>query len=83
MGIISWIEASVEANWKSLNDGAVRVACKLPEVSVILVDGESISLSEAKSQFRQLLALNIVDFLKNLQLRLLRKWQLSTRSLVT
>lgn len=50
------VKASVEPVRKHLNDGEVLADRKLPELPVILVQDDSMSLSEAKSQRHQFLA---------------------------
>lgn len=50
------IEANVGPGWKILHYGAVLEDRKIPEVPVISVDTDSMSLSEWKSKALQLLA---------------------------
>lgn len=50
------VGASVELGRKRQNYGVVFAICKLPKVPVILFEGDSTSLSKARSQGRQFLA---------------------------
>lgn len=52
---VSSVEATVELGWKSLSDGVALVDHKLLELLVILVENETMSLSEARSKLCQLL----------------------------
>lgn len=52
---MSDVEATVEPNPKCFNDGTVLANYKLPEVPVLIAEGVSLSLSDAKSILRQFL----------------------------
>lgn len=52
MGLLNYVETTVELGWKCVNDGAELVARKLLKVHVICMEGASMSMSEAKSQVR-------------------------------
>lgn len=52
MGLVSSVEEIVEPGRKRQSYGAVLADGKLPKVPLILVEGEFLSLSEAKSKMR-------------------------------
>lgn len=55
MGLVSSVESTVKPGGKHRNNGAMLRDRKLLEVTAILVDGEPMTLLEAKSQVRQFL----------------------------
>lgn len=58
---MSCFEATTRPSRKHLNDGAVLADCRLPEVPVIFVECECVSIYEAKSQVCQSLAVRYPD----------------------
>lgn len=54
---MSCVEASVEPGRKHQNNEAGLADCRVPEVPVVMLEGESMSLSEEKSKVRQFLAI--------------------------
>lgn len=77
---MNFVEATVKPGRKSLNDGAVVEDRKLPEVPVIVVDGDPVSPSEEKPQVRQVLASRYPAYPEGSLLALLNKSRASTYS---
>lgn len=56
MGMVSNIESAVEPGRKHINDGAVLTDRTISEVPVIFLEGEPMSLSEARLKVCQFMA---------------------------
>lgn len=77
-GLMSCVDATVEPGVKHVNVGPALVDRELKEVPVVFVKGESMFMSEAKSQVLQFWATGYPARLENVLAAALKNWRIST-----